>query len=281
MGNDDVKRSTVTNKAKVNFLSYVIRKEVETLYLGEDFLYTPFDVLVLNTKIELTSYQSKVTGKHVRYIFHLYKDMHTKLLFKDDVDRLPEFNISHDKSAITLGREKKNDEDLAYYPITQFTFALYREPGKAILQAFLPMFILSFFILCTMVSEEPSLSEQLPNLATIFLAYVAFIPTVKASIPSVAYATFTDYTIYAYLFATLSAIGDNIMRRFDMNSKTSFWFFFSITSALIFIPMVITIIYYIDYRMHKKAKDTKHIRKEKESSVGFSSDGWSSPDWAK
>ena len=54
---DDVKRSVVKNKEGIpSFLSYVIRKEVETLYLGEDFLYTPFDTLILNTKIELTSY---------------------------------------------------------------------------------------------------------------------------------------------------------------------------------------------------------------------------------
>jgi hypothetical protein len=54
---DNVKRSTVKDKeGEISFLSYVIRREVETLYLGEDFLYTPFDTLVLNTKVELTSY---------------------------------------------------------------------------------------------------------------------------------------------------------------------------------------------------------------------------------
>jgi hypothetical protein len=85
--------------------------------------------------------------------------MRTKLLFKDNVDRLPEFNLAHNRQQIFLGKEKKNDEDLAYYPITVFQFALYREPGKAILSAFLPMFILSFFILFTMIGNEPSLDN--------------------------------------------------------------------------------------------------------------------------
>jgi hypothetical protein len=84
-------------------------------------------------------------------------------------------------------------------------------------------------------------------MATIFLAYVAFIPTVRASIPSVAYATFTDYTVYAYLLATLTALGDNVMGRFEMNTIHTWWLFFMITCGLIFLPMIASIYFWILY----------------------------------
>lgn len=217
----------------------------------------------------------------MRYFFHHYKDVHTKLLFKDGVDRLPEFNLAYNKAEILLLKEKKNDEELSYYPITVFRFALYREPGKAILQVFLPMFILSFFVIITMIVEDATLADQLPNLATIFLAYIAFLPTVRASIPSVAYATFTDYTVYSYLFATLTSIGDNLMKRYKMNSDATYWFFFITTCLLIFIPVLFVVFFMFKYQADKRGFDQKHVRKEKESSVGFNSNGWSNEEWVK
>jgi hypothetical protein len=69
----------------------------------------------------------------VRYIFHEYENKETKILFKDTVDRLPEFNVIYNQANIELGSEKKDDEKLKYYPTTTFSFALYREPGKAII----------------------------------------------------------------------------------------------------------------------------------------------------
>jgi hypothetical protein len=114
----------------------------------------------------------------------------------------------------------------------------------------------------------------------IFLAYVAFIPTVKASIPSVAYATFTDYVIYAYLFSTLTSIVYNASGKLGVASDSIYWIFLLATSLLCFLPFAFTVFFFCQYKFNKKGYDMRYVRKEKESSIGFTAKGWSNSHWA-
>jgi len=99
-------------------------------------------------------------------------------------------------------RKKKKDEKLTYYPITFFEVSIYREPGAKILQIFLPLFILGFFNLAVYFTDgDNDFGSQIGNLGTIYLAYIAFLPSIRTSIPSVSYVTFADLTVYLYLLA--------------------------------------------------------------------------------
>jgi hypothetical protein len=130
-----------------------------------------------------------------------------------------------------------------------------------------------------MLQKNQTLEDQLTTLATVFLAYVAFIPSIRASIPSVSYATLSDYIIYFYLLACVFAASDNVLSRFLMNSNFTYYVALSLTSFLIFFPMLITFILWLNFTIRKTKLDPKFMHDEKESTLSFTTESWTNKEW--
>jgi len=66
----------------------------------------------------------------------------------------------------------------------------------------LPQFILGSIVILTNERVE-DFDNKLATMATLLLAYIAFIPSVRAEMPSLSYATLPDYVIYNYMICCI------------------------------------------------------------------------------
>jgi len=133
-----------------------------------------------------------------------------------------------------------------------------------ILTVFLPVFILSLFTLSTFDTEN-ELGDRVANLAAIFLAFVAYLPMVRAEIPNVAYFTLTDIVIYLNMFSILVALLESYLAKHDSSTKTK--------NALLVVALVFTgvgalmvLLPAVNYWVFQKKKyNTKPKRVQKRS----------------
>ncbi len=79
---------------------------------------------------------------------------------------------------------------------------VYKFPGISILTIFLPIEILGAIGLLVFF-QEPALSNRLMTIATLILAFVAFLPTINESIPQTPTIKLVDILIVLHLTAIL------------------------------------------------------------------------------
>lgn len=77
--------------------------------LGENFYWTPFDVLPIPLKIELSHIVYK-KDTYIRFNTHVHDDMGVNLCLKDEVDQMPEFNVCFNSLKAEIRKEEKSDE---------------------------------------------------------------------------------------------------------------------------------------------------------------------------
>ncbi len=87
-----------------------------------------------------------------------------------------------------------------------FTIPLYKYPVPTLSTIFLPIWILNLINIAIYFSA-PDLSNRLSSVATLMIAYVALIPTVRSKIPANAAPTFVEILVYFQaLISMLSVI---------------------------------------------------------------------------
>jgi len=199
----------------------------------------PFDSMKIQLKFELTS---KNIGA-IKYRFNLHKCDHDRsnLVFKKNADQLAQYNICTPLNNVTIIPESKKDMDeftqsykittkktrwwkmltksnnanlinseaqakkpslYDYYPIFNVDIGVYRQPLHMIVTTIGPLFILQILLLAIYLQGD-DIGGKIGNIATLLLAIVAFIPSVRAEIPSLSYLLFTDYLIYSAILQSL------------------------------------------------------------------------------
>ena len=172
------------------------------------------------------------------------------MTIKENCDKIPEFNICFDQQFVKTPEQKlSRDKFIPHYPIAVFSFSIYRMPGNKILTVFLPLFILGIFVL-SCFKIDPSLDNMLPNLGMLLLAYVAFLPTVRAEIPSVSYATLTDVIIYSYLTSCLVTLLYSLVCENYTDVKS---YFVAFCSFLVFWPVFSLLVLFCGYRFKRQS----------------------------
>jgi len=119
-----------------------------------------------------------------------------------------------------------------------------------------------FFLGCfTLVSYRLSggLDSVANYLAMIFLAFVAFIPTIRSELPALSYITFTDFTIFMSLFACLIALLEAFLVDLGLTEGIYTWIMFGISSVLLGLPVLMTIYLWIGYKIRRKGYDNKEL----------------------
>jgi len=110
--------------------------------------------------------------------------------FKDDHDRIPEFNI--DISATTVYVDQQLPKVQLYNPIVVLRVSLYREPDYMIFSIFAPLLLLNLSALSVFVLGPSDFANKLSILVTLLLAMFAFTLFIRQSIPSLPSLTFLE-----------------------------------------------------------------------------------------
>ena len=177
------------------------------------------------------------------------------ITLKSDCDKIPEFDICYDsinadwKDGVLIGNS-------IYFNKVEYTMNIYRMPGHIIMTVFIPLLIISSFIL-SLFTVTLIWESILPNLATLFLALIAFLPTVRAEIPTVSYITFTDGIIYSLLFQCIFFIMHVVLVQYFEVQDRNYFIYLAVLTFLV--PFFRTIVYLIDYQSKKRRYDDKNI----------------------
>jgi hypothetical protein len=149
------------------------------------------------------------TGLNYRFNIHLdTADPLINMSLKDS-DSLPEFDVAYDLMAVEFDKPERKMEakelQYEYSPKIKFLIGLYREPLPVISTIILPLFLINIIILAiTWVGGDDG--TLLTNVTTILLVLVAYLPTVRAEIPSQPYFTMIDCIIVSLIVQCLVAI---------------------------------------------------------------------------
>ncbi len=221
---------------------------VEEISFTPQLRQAPFDHMAIRLKFELTS---RNVGKvKYRFNLHKCDHDRSNLVFKKNADQLAQYNICSTLNKVSIVAESKKEMDefnqfgkdqtkktrwwrmlsnsqntlqantdkvvakpslYDYYPIFLVEIGVYRQPLHMVITTIAPLFILQIILLGIYAQDGQDIGSKIGNIATMLLAIVAFIPSVRAEIPSASYLLFTDYLIYSAILQSLIGIVEAVV----------------------------------------------------------------------
>jgi hypothetical protein len=115
-----------------------------------------------------------------------------------------------------MGQSEKEDS-FRCYQYAHFRIPVYKYPGVSILTIFIPIWILGLIGLFVFF-QEPAFGARLATVAVLALAFVAFMPTVNASIPKTPEVKLVDLLIVMELAGVILLLVQSFNDRFSENA---------------------------------------------------------------
>lgn len=104
-----------------------------------------------------------------------------------------------------IAKSHKKEDQIQCFQYAHFRIPIYKYPGMSILTIFVPIWILGLIGLMVFF-QETSFSGRLATIATLALAFVAFLPTINDSIPQTPHLKLVDILILMELAALVLLI---------------------------------------------------------------------------
>jgi len=150
----------------------------ETVYFNPNLLHFPFDKPVLNIKFEMTSVEHNAAKSNYRYNCLMRRPIVGPMIsFKDDFNRITDFNFVVGKTNMTIGKEYKMDKGnclYVYYPFVTLQFQFYREPERLLCSTSVPLLLLNLFGLAVFVLGASKYAEKMVVLSVLLLGIFMF-----------------------------------------------------------------------------------------------------------
>jgi len=271
----------VTIKQENNLIVFTYRFSSDASFLA-DVGKLPFDSFTIDFDFELTSRYVDITESDkkstlkYRFNIHQHQSKNINLSFKKNCDRLAEYRIAYPLCSVELMQESKKNpktgESYFYYPKIKISFAFIREPWHMLLTVIFPIIMLDLISLVIFATEN-SLSDRIGNIATLMLALLAYLPTVRSEIPYVPYFTFCDNVIYSCIFINALCLLEAFIVNYVEHEAIT------IVTAVIAVGIFLTLCFYILVNCIKhlrfKKKWTKIVFVEvKQASNKFHAEEW-------
>ena len=91
--------------------------------------------------------------------------------------------------------EKKKEEKIKNFQYAHFRIPLYKYPGASLVSIFVPLWVVGFINLLIFFQAN-DLGGRIASIATLTLAFIAFIPTINEQIPQTPYIKLIEILIY-------------------------------------------------------------------------------------
>ena len=143
------------------------------------------------------------------------------------------------------------DKKVKHYQYAHIRVPLYKHPGVTLLEIFIPLWILGLINIFVFFQQNV-MADKMATIATVALAYVAFIPTINATVPNTPEIKLIDILIYMNILTTILTMIDSVitLRTKDASYvfqwQTNGWFW--ATVAIDLFSVIIIIILFI---LHK------------------------------
>jgi len=238
---------------------FITHRGNEQFYFCPDLEPLPFERPVSKLKFEMTSIEDKEAKANYRFNCLVKDEMvgpTGMVSFKENFDRIPEYNIAIQQTVLTIEDEHKQQEGSSkwlyvYYPITSLYLKFYREPEYLIFSILLPILLLDLSLLAIFVLGPTDFSDKLSTVVTLLLAMFAFTFTVRQSIPSVPYLTALEKHIIVsigILFFTLLEAVVTVLLGECFESTMVKYVLFGMVSFVCFVSTVVVSVQWFSFR---------------------------------
>lgn len=135
----------------------------------------------------------------------------------------------------------------------------YKHPGVNLIEIFIPIWILGF-INVLVFFQANDLAGKLAIIATIALAFIAFFPTINASVPNTPGIKMIDILIYLEVLTTFLSMIDSLITwntlpgTYVFEYATNAWFI-----ATVIINILCVIVVVVIYFIHKVSWERAYI----------------------
>ena len=179
-----------------------------------------------------------------------------------------EFGIAHNELKCDIAKEHKDKIENGgynYFPRQDSKIGIYRIPGAKILEVFVPLFAISMFVFAILGSADTfdNYADRCANLSVALLAYIAFMPTYRETMPPTSYVTMGDLVIYLNLIGSMLALLESyIVSRedsgFDEDTRSTISLaFYALCFIFLIVPFIMVFILYMRYRFWLKPRYDK------------------------
>ena len=101
-------------------------------------------------------------------------------------------------------------QKLAYFEYAHFVIPVYKMPGNAWSTIFIPVFMLAVLSIA-LYFPNSSLETEVGAVATMVLAFIALIPSIKAQLPQTQKMSVTEWIVYIEALNCMVSLVDNLV----------------------------------------------------------------------
>jgi hypothetical protein len=120
------------------------------------------------------------------------------------------------KTTIEEDNVGDSDNKAKNFQYVHYRIPLYKYPGANLLSIFLPLWVLGFINLLIFFQDN-RLADRIAVIATLTLAFIAFIPTINEQIPETPYVKLVEILVYIETAANILCLVQSVMIRNEDN----------------------------------------------------------------
>lgn len=107
-----------------------------------------------------------------------------------------ELSVQNLLEAMYLNTAKSfKEEKVQNFQYAHFRIPLYKVPGSSLFSIFVPLWVIAFINL-VIFFQDNRLADRMAVIATVSLAFIAFLPTINDKIPQKKTVSFVEILIY-------------------------------------------------------------------------------------
>lgn len=115
---------------------------------------------------------------------------------------MSDHHIDREECLYAISQKYKKPDGILHWDTVTLKISIYRHPFTFILSIFLPTILLALFNLAIFFQEQ-SLGGRIGAVATLLVAYAAFLPTVRERIPPSPRVTLFEICLYAVMSTSM------------------------------------------------------------------------------
>ncbi len=174
------------------------------------------------------------------------------LNFKEKI-LIPGYEVKYqppdDFNSIELGYDHLKDTEYNFACRIRFSITAWRNPTSIILKYNIPIIFLQLLILA-ILAQDDGLGDKISNIATIVLALVAFVPSIKGEISHVKNMTLLETIIYSAVYEASFVLLEAVVTHYYGRMQSARYAIFAICILCLFYSLLALGIPYI----HNKLK---------------------------
>lgn len=150
-----------------------------------------------------------------------FAPVHSEIKLNESMDMMlkqkSSMELTHDE------KKKKEDHKVKHFQYVHFRIPMYKYPGNNLISIFFPLYVLGFINLLIFF-QDISLAGRIGAIATLTLAFIAFIPTINDQIPQTPNIKLVEILVYMETIASILCLIQSLNLTVNKTDATTYEF---------------------------------------------------------